>query len=348
MALNGKANRSRIQQRVNCLLEAGGLQEQPLQRLPLHGNIMIKSPADMKDIPFWGYRASGIMRQHLMDGVIQSLRHAEAVGCKPFINPLKKAEAVARKRAALGLAPLPAGGLRSDYEAPFHIGVFKHPNQTFDHPWVTKDTLQGFSGNSASRHNKIAAMLPLCSALDSIAFGPIANVLRQVAPETLQKSTAFATLRRHSSQVQRHDFAQVLCGGSSDNNSTLDPWPYLRFGNLGTCVAIGKGQSEKLHLDVHDDEVLPTVLMIMGEDGQNWDRSQGQGDIVLPTLGLSVPLFPGDVFIFYASLLPHKVKPLRFEEHHMRTVATLFTCGPTRQHLERPLMPAHEQEIPRM
>lgn len=348
MAVNGKANRAQIQRRVNRMLEAHGLQNCGNRQLPPHGDLMINAPANMKDIPFWGYRASGLMRQHLMDSVINALRDAEAAGCKPFINPLKNAEAVARKRARLGLAPLAGGGLRSDYKAPFHIGVFKHPNQTFDHPWVTKDTLQGFKGSNASRVRKAAAMLPLCSALDDIAFGPIANVLRQVAPETLQKSRAFAKLRRHSNQVNTHDFPQVLSHAAPCFSGTQDPWPYLRFGNLGTAVAIGKGQSEKLHLDVHDDDILPTVLMVMGEDGKHWDQSQGQGSIILPTLGLSVPLFPGDVFIFYASLLPHQVKPLRPEEHHLRTVATLFTCGPTRQHLERSRMLATGQGIPRM
>jgi hypothetical protein len=41
-------------------------------------------------------------------------------------------------------------------------------------------------------------------------------------------------------------------------------WPFLRFGNLGTTVAIGRRQSEKLHLDVRDDEELPTILMVLG------------------------------------------------------------------------------------
>lgn len=111
-------------------------------------------------------------------------------------------------------------------------------------------------------------------------------------------------------------------------------WPFLRFGNLGTTVAIGRGQSEKLHLDVHNDQELPTILMVLGKAGEDWDHSDGKGDIILPTLGLSVPLFPGNVFIFYASLLPHQVKLLPLEERHKRTVVTLFTCSPTRVYLE--------------
>jgi len=111
-------------------------------------------------------------------------------------------------------------------------------------------------------------------------------------------------------------------------------WPFLRFGNLGTTVAIGRGQSEKLHLDVHDDEELPTILMVLGKENEDWDHSDGKGDILLPTLGLAVPLYPGDIFIFYASLVPHQVKLLPAHERHKRTVATLFTCARTRTYLE--------------
>ena len=122
-----------------------------------------------------------------------------------------------------------------------------------------------------------------------------------------------------------------------------DHWPFLRFGNLGTTVAIGRGQSEKLHLDVHDDEELPTILMVLGRKDQDWDHSGGRGDLLLPTLGISVPLYPCDIFIFFASLLPHQVKLLPAEERHKRTVATLFTCAPTRIHLE-----AHDVGIAEM
>lgn len=333
IAMNGKANRAQIQRRVDGLLLLHGLHNAPPERLPARGHLLVKAPLEMEGIPFWAYRASGIMPQHLMDDIIKALNATQAAGCKPFINPLKKAESVARRRAALGLPPRPGGGLRSDYEAPFHVGVFKHPNQTFDSPWITKDTLQGFSGTSPARTAKVNAMLVLCKALDTMAMGPIANALGRVAPDLLQRNREFAKLRRHSAQVVQHDIADRL--PSNAPSATADPWPYLRFGNLGTAVAIGKGQSEKLHLDVHDDERLPTVLMVMGEHGKDWDRSNGQGDIVLPTLGISIPLFPGDVFIFYASLLPHRVNALPREEQHKRTVATLFTCAPTRHHLEQ-------------
>lgn len=44
-------------------------------------------------------------------------------------------------------------------------------------------------------------------------------------------------------------------------------WSFLSFGNLGTTVAIGRRQSETLHLDVHDGGELPTILMVLGREG---------------------------------------------------------------------------------
>jgi hypothetical protein len=55
---------------------------------------------------------------------------------------------------------------------------------------------------------------------------------------------------------------------------------------------------------------------------------------MLPTLGFLIPLYPGNIFIFYASRLPHQAKLLPAAERHKRNVATLFTCLPTRVHLE--------------
>lgn len=76
------------------------------------------------------------------------------------------------------------------------------------------------------------------------------------------------------------------------------------------------------------------VLPLLGREGEDCDHSNGDGDLKLPTLGLSVPLYPGDILIFFASLLPHQVKLLPEEERHKRTVATLFTCAPTQMHLQ--------------
>jgi hypothetical protein len=340
--LHGKRNRSAIQKHVDTLLGQSGIVPTNLQRLPTTGNIVIPAPASMCSLPFWGLRASGLMSPHSMVAVIQALEAADKAGCRPFINPLKKAQAIAKRRLQKGLAALPSGGLRSDYEAPYHLGVFKHPNQTYDRPWVTKDTLQGFSAAQPIRRTRMLKTLAICKALDDIAMGPIQNFLRSLSPELLRQYQEFALLRRRSGHIVRHDMLGANVSGASLPAMESDAWPFLRFGNLGTAVAIGKGQSEKLHLDVHDDEVHPTILMVMGSSDNDWDRSQAQGDLVLPTLGLSIPLLPGDVFIFYASLLPHKVNMLNASDRHKRTVATLFTCGPTRQHLQA----AEAEQVP--
>lgn len=330
--LNGKPNRTRIVQRVNHLLTMHDQRFVPVDRMADHGNLLIKAPAET-GLPFWGFRASGIFPQHLMDGVLRAMAEAEAIGCRPNINPLKKAEAVARKRQRLGLDPLPTGGSRSDYEVPFHIGVFKHPSPMFDQPWVTKDTLQGLSGRTEKRQVKVEKMMGLCKSLDNLVNGRLQRLIKGISPELLSKYRQFARLRATTDKIIRHDMDDGDLPPELQRYS-VNRWPFLRFGNLGTTVAIGRGQSEKLHLDVHDDEELPTILMVLGKEGEDWDHSDGKGDILLPTLGMAVPLYPGDVFIFYASLLPHQVKLLPEPDRHKRTVATLFTCATTRSYLE--------------
>jgi hypothetical protein len=344
IADRGKANRARIQERVNSLLLRHNIVPSQLQRLAHRGNLLIKAPDCMRKLPFWGFRASGILPQHLMDGVLNCMAEAEAAGCKPHINPLKKAQAQARKRERNGLPPLSTGGSRSDYEVPFHIGVFKHPSRVFTQPWITRDTLQGLSGDGQLRERRMGKMMALCKSLDNLVNGRVQRLLSRIAPDVLVQFREFARLRAASKEVVQHDMRQHPLPPHLERFDSR--WPFLRFGNLGTTVAIGRGQSEKLHLDVHDDEELPTILMVLGRKDQDWDHSEGQGDIMLPTLGFSIPLYPGDIFIFYASLLPHQVKLLPAEQRHKRTVATLFTCSPTRIHLEskRKLQDRHEQD----
>lgn len=177
-------------------------------------------------------------------------------------------------------------------------------------------------------------MMHLCKSIDNLVNGRLQRLLKQLSPTLLGKYREFARLRQSTNRVIRHDLDTSQLPADLQRYS-VNKWPFLRFGNLGTTVAIGRGQSEKLHLDVHDDEELPTILMVLGDPANDWDHSAGQGDIILPTLGLTIPLYPGDVFIFYASLLPHQVKLLPEAERHKRTVATLFTCSPTRAYLEQ-------------
>jgi len=192
-----------------------------------------------------------------MDGVLDSMAEAEAAGCKPHINPLKKAQAQARKRERNGLPPLSTGGSRSDYEIPFHVGVFKHPSRVFTQPWITRDTLQGLSGDGRLREVRMGKMMALCRSLDNLVNGRVQRLLSRISPKVLLQFRDFARLRASSKEVAQHDMRQHPLPAHLERFDTR--WPFLRFGNLGTTVAIGRGQSEKLHLDVHDDEELPTT-----------------------------------------------------------------------------------------
>jgi hypothetical protein len=330
---NGKPNRLHIEERVSRLLKQHS-QCPHLDRQSLHGNLLVQPPAECHNLPFWAFRASGLVPQHLMDHVMESLGDAEKAGCHPHINPLKKAQAKAQKRQRQGLPPIAQGGSRSDYEVPFHIGVFKHPSRIFTQPWVTKDTLQGLKGSTTRRQVQVGKMMTLCKSIDHLVNGRIQRLLRNISPVLLSKYQTFARLRSTTKHIIRHDMEEHTPPAQL-KQYTANLWPYLRFGNLGTTVAIGRGQSEKLHLDVHDDEELPTILMVLGDPNNDWDHSTGCGDILLPTLGLAIPLYPGDVFIFFASLLPHQIKLLPEPDRHKRTVATLFTCSRTRSYLQQ-------------
>lgn len=183
---NGRSNRHQIQPRIDRLLRKHGLQDTPVQRLPLRGNVMIPAPKSMTSIPFWGFRAGGLIPKNLMDAVQDNLEAAEHAGCRPFINPLKKAATLARKWEREGL-PHIQGGSRSDFEVPFHIGVFKHPNQAYHQPWISKDTLQGLKGDGPTRAHRITKMMDLCKSIDNIANGRVQNLVRHVAPGLLTR-----------------------------------------------------------------------------------------------------------------------------------------------------------------
>jgi hypothetical protein len=110
----------------------------------------------------------------------------------------------------------------------------------------------------------------------------------------------------------------------------------LRFGNLGTCVAIGRGQSEKLHLDLNDNNSLYTSIMVLGDKSDPWDDSRNQGSLYLPTLGMIIPMRIGDVVFFNASELPHLAIKLNPAEREKRTVITTFTCSHLSEVMEHP------------
>lgn len=129
----------------------------------------------------------------------------------------------------------------------------------------------------------------------------------------------------------RHISAKVNQPGQQINH----PTDHFRFGHIATMAAITKGQAERLHLDTHDDPRLYTMLLVLGRKDEDWDHSDGKGALELKTLGVRMPLYPGDVVYFQASVLPHMVKRLQEEDRGKRTVMTLFTCHPTAKFLEK-------------
>jgi hypothetical protein len=136
-------------------------------------------------------------------------------------------------------------------------------------------------------------MMAVCKSIDNLANGRVQRLVGNLFPALLDRCREFARLRSTSDNIVTHDMAlQPLLFELTQSQD--DHWPFLRFGNLGTTVPFGRGGSEKLHLDMNDSDGLPTVLMILGAEGEDWDHSDRRGDLLLPTLGLSVPLYAGD------------------------------------------------------
>ncbi|WVQ69647.1 uncharacterized protein L199_007867 [Kwoniella botswanensis] len=80
--------------------------------------------------------------------------------------------------------------------------------------------------------------------------------------------------------------------------------------------------------------VVYTPLLVLGRENLDWDHTDGRGDLLLPTLGLALPVFPGDVVFFQPGLLPHRVVALKPEDAKKRVVITMFTCEPTTDYLD--------------
>ena len=114
-------------------------------------------------------------------------------------------------------------------------------------------------------------------------------------------------------------------------------------------MEMGEQWRLELHLDLHNDQHLYTTLLILGRRGGDWDRSTGWGDLLLPALGFTLTLYPGDVLFFQPALLLQAVNPLSPTEVTHRTVNTMPNCEPTMDCLDkhcaalgsRPFHPAH-------
>jgi hypothetical protein len=106
------------------------------------------------------------------------------------------------------------------------------------------------------------AMVNLCLAIDSVLNTRGQRALKAHDPKALTRSRQLHnTIRTQSQNVIDYGRLQSQPLPAAQ---LQDVTKVLRFGNLGTCVAIGRGQSEKLHLDLNDNNALYTSIMVLG------------------------------------------------------------------------------------
>jgi len=251
-----------------------------------------------------------------VDRIVKALDVAISVGCRPHIH----------------------GAERSSGFSAFHAGAFLKPSATKSLPWVSNDTLQPPSsiGHKSQQQSAIRmeAMVNLCQAIDSVLNTRGQRALKAHDPKALSRSRQLHhTIRSQSQNVI--DYGR-LRSHPLPATQLQDVTKILRFGNLGTCVAIGRGQSEKLHLDLNDNNALYTSIMVLGDKTKQWNANHHQGSLYLPTLGVIVPMNIGDMVFFNASELPHLVIKLDEAEREYRTVVTTFTCAHLSEVLEHP------------
>ena len=265
---------------------------------------------------YWLIKKRNLLTNDHVDRIIQALDAANQVGCRPHIH----------------------GAERSDGFSAFHAGAFMKPSATKLLPWVSNDTVQppSSAGPKSQQQSAIRmeAMVKLCMAIDSVLNTRGQRVLKTHDPKALSRSRQLHnTIRSQSHNVI--DYGR-LQSHPVPPNTLGDVSKVLRFGNLGTCVAIGRGQSEKLHLDLNDTNTLYTSIMVLGDRAKQWNTSRHQGSLYLPTLGVLVPMNIGDMVFFNASELPHLVIKLDEAERTYRTVVTTFSCAHLSEVLEHP------------
>lgn len=95
-------------------------------------------------------------------------------------------------------------------------------------------------------------------------------------------------------------------------HQALHDWA-LDNGPAFFCIALTQGSSDFLHIDRTDWTNSYAFVVPFGEFTG--------GEAILPTLGLSIPLQPGQYLAFNASFLPHYCAQLK----GVRYVATFFT-----------------------
>lgn len=312
-------NTAHIDLQVFNLLKEHALLPLAPQVFPPDTDILMPStaPGNTHSRPaYWLIKKRNLLTDDHVDRIVKALDVANQVGCRPHIH----------------------GAERSDGFSAFHAGAFLKPSATKSLPWVSNDTLQppSSTGHKSQQQSAIRmeAMVKLCLAIDSVLNTRGQRALKAHDPKALSRSRQLhKTIRSQSHHAI--DYGRLQSHPLSVTHLE-DVTKILRFGNLGTCVAIGRGQSEKLHLDLNDNNALYTSIMVLGDKTKPWNTSRHQGSLYLPTLGVIVPMNIGDMVFFNASELPHLVIKLDEAEREHRTVVTTFSCAHLSEVLEHP------------
>lgn len=312
-------NTSQIDRQVFALLKENALLPIAPMVVRPDMDLLVPSTAPGNDNTrpaFWVIKKKNLLTDNHVQRLLDALDHAFALGCKPHIH----------------------GAERSDGFSAFHAGAFFKPCASKTIPWVSNDVLQPPSSKGkqsrAQSSKRMSAMVDLCLAIDSVLNTRGQRALKKHDPKALTRSRRLHQSIRNKGGEQI-DFGRLATDSNIDLG-TKELTSVLRFGNLGTCVAIGRGQSEKLHLDLNDNNSLYTSIIVLGDKSDPWDDSRNQGSLYLPTLGMLIPMHIGDMVFFNASELPHLAIKLNPVEREKRTVITTFTCAHLSEVLEHP------------
>ena len=207
---------------------------------------MPSTEADAAHPQYWVIRLSALLSRHSQDNILSELHHTQAVGCRPFVSAIE----------------------RTDGGAAHHPGIFLKPSQ-IKTPWVTNDTLQLHSNPKVTQQRR-QAMLQLCAAIDKVANTVVKRQMRRLDEPTYKRHHRTKRLPKLGKAAGLVDTRGLDMDDLPQKPRQMDETlELLRFGNIATCLAFTNGQSEKLHLDLHNDCHLYTTLLVLGKEGDN-------------------------------------------------------------------------------
>ncbi|WVQ69653.1 uncharacterized protein L199_007873 [Kwoniella botswanensis] len=209
-----RSNRSNIEATVRRLL--GDSADQPLRRLPEHGDLAIPRPHRSGGPKFWVVRISGQLSQGDQDTILEAARKSESAGCQAFIK----------------------GTERTTGLSPHHLGVFFRASEIHT-PWVTNDTLQPHSNKRVAAARR-QCMLGLCLAIDAVVKEKVQARLDQVDRKTCLAHKASNDRFRSAVDQGKLDL-RGLSPSDFQDVQVDHVADFFRFGQLATCSAITQG-----------------------------------------------------------------------------------------------------------